>query len=95
MPRSHRPAVDLEAAAAIDAEYGLEPVIELDRGTPGALDAFLDVQCPYCGETYGLAVDLSAGDRTFIEDCTVCCHPIVLALEVGPDGATLRSDRPG
>ena len=78
----------------IDARYGLEPVLEIDR--PGhALEAFLDVHCPYCGETYGLSVDLSAGAGTFIEDCTVCDHPIVLSLELDGDSALLRADRPG
>ena len=91
MPRLSPEPAD---AAAIDALYGLEPVLELDA-RPGALEAFLDVHCPYCGETYGLAVDLSVGERTFIEDCTVCCHPIVLSLEHAGEQAVLRSERPG
>lgn len=45
------------------------------------------VHCPYCGEGYATAVDLSAGDRCYTEDCAVCCRPIVLALRVDADGA--------
>lgn len=93
MGRSEKNHEQLDAAT-IDERYGLEPVLELDAPAD-ALEAFLDVHCPYCGETYGLAVDLSAGDRTFIEDCTVCCHPIVLSLETHGNDASLRSERPG
>lgn len=93
---THRPKPALAPSdlAAIDQQYGLEPVLEFD--TPAAaLDAFLDVHCPYCGESYGLAVDLASGDRTFIEDCTVCCHPILLSLDTEGDAPTLHAQRPG
>lgn len=33
------------------------------------------VQCPHCGETITLALDLSEGDQSYVEDCSVCCEP--------------------
>ena len=52
------------------------------------------VDCPYCGESYETSVDLSGGDQTYIEDCAVCCRPIVLVLNVEGDGEfTLASRR--
>jgi hypothetical protein len=39
-----------------------------------------DVQCPYCGESFTTTVDCSAGSQTYIEDCQVCCQPIVFVL---------------
>lgn len=95
---SRRSAPGPVADAEVDALYGLEPVIDVEaRDREGALDDFLDVHCPFCGETYGLAVDLSAGERSFIEDCTVCCRPIALRLELNADGsaAGLRAKRTG
>jgi hypothetical protein len=89
-PRS-RPLDD----AAIDALYGLEPVIDPAReasGTDsgsGALQ-FMTVQCPYCGEPFETSIDASAGSTSYIEDCHVCCRPIEIALTVEADGA-LRS----
>lgn len=86
------------ADAEVDALYGLDPVLDVSvREARGALDDFLDVECPFCGETYGLTVDLSAGERAFIEDCTVCCRPIALRLELNPDGTAkgLRASRTG
>jgi len=43
---------------------------------------FTDVSCPYCGETIEVAVDVSAGSQMYIEDCQVCCRPIVMRLTV-------------
>ncbi len=72
---------------AVDEIYGLEPVFE-----PGASDAaspaeFVDVDCPYCGERFETAIDLSAGGFAYIEDCQVCCQPIELASELDESGA--------
>jgi hypothetical protein len=39
------------------------------------------VQCPYCGETFELAVDTSVGSQRFITDCEVCCRPLEVAAE--------------
>jgi hypothetical protein len=74
---------------SIDAMYGLEPVFE--PGGPGSSQAteFVTIQCPYCGEGFETAVDLSAGSFTYVEDCQVCCQPIELAGEVDDAGALL------
>ncbi|MBS7661772.1 CPXCG motif-containing cysteine-rich protein [Pseudomonas lalucatii] len=39
-----------------------------------------EYQCPYCGEAVEAVLDLSAGDQQYIEDCPVCCRPIVFDL---------------
>jgi hypothetical protein len=79
---------------AIDEAYGLEPVIEVDERR-AFLDGFLDVECPHCGETYGLAVDLASGDQSFVEDCTVCCRPIACTLTVRGRRVKLATARVG
>ncbi|MEI6714992.1 MAG: CPXCG motif-containing cysteine-rich protein [Verrucomicrobiota bacterium] len=40
--------------------------------------------CPWCGEPLSTQVDTSQGDHEHIEDCTVCCRPIVLTVECDP-----------
>jgi hypothetical protein len=77
--------------AAIDALYGLEPVIEPSQEGPAAStdeDAvrFTTIQCPYCGEPFETQVDASAGSASYIEDCQVCCRPIEISLTVADDG---------
>ncbi len=44
------------------------------------------VQCPYCGETFETESAVSGGSQEYIEDCYVCCRPIVFRIEVGADG---------
>jgi hypothetical protein len=73
---------------SIDALYGLEPVFE--PGSPavaGNATEFVTVQCPFCGEAFETAVDLSAGSFSYIEDCQVCCQPIELTSEMDDRGA--------
>jgi len=38
--------------------------------------------CPYCGETFTSLIDTSAGAQEYIEDCAVCCQPIVFNIEM-------------
>jgi hypothetical protein len=45
-----------------------------------------DIECPYCGETITLALDASAGPQRYIEDCHVCCRPIIVDMTVDADG---------
>lgn len=44
------------------------------------------VQCPYCGEMFETEIDTSGGNQEYIEDCYVCCKPIVFRIEVDVDG---------
>jgi len=44
------------------------------------------VQCPYCGEPFEADIDPSAGTQEYIEDCHVCCRPIVFRIEVDAEG---------
>lgn len=53
------------------------------------------VLCPYCGERLEIFVDRSVRRQEYIEDCQVCCRPIVLtvALDDGEDGPPLVTAR--
>jgi hypothetical protein len=44
------------------------------------------IDCPYCGEAIEILVDASAGDQRYIEDCSVCCRPMDIAVTVDEDG---------
>lgn len=77
-----RRIVDLDPGS-IDALYGLEPVYEPGKGSPGLLpEEFVAFQCPYCGEQLETRVDLTADEEpSYIEDCQVCCRPIQFVVE--------------
>ena len=43
--------------------------------------------CPSCGETNALGIDPTAGRRQrLIEDCPVCCRPLVFTVVVDAEG---------
>ena len=44
------------------------------------------LSCPYCGEDITVLVDQSLPDQEYVEDCQVCCRPIVLRVSVETDG---------
>ena len=46
-----------------------------------------EVQCPYCGETIEVDIEILEEAQTFIEDCSVCCRPIQFEVRgsVGDD----------
>ncbi len=48
------------------------------------------VACPSCGEDVPLDVDTTGGrTQTYVEDCTVCCRPLLIRVTCRP-GEVLR-----
>ncbi len=46
--------------------------------------------CPSCFETNYVAVDPSAGPKQkFVEDCPVCCRPLLFVTTIDRDGDPL------
>lgn len=53
------------------------------------------VGCPYCGESIEILVDCSVAAQDYIEDCSVCCHPIQFNVVIDAQGlpeVTVRRD---
>ena len=44
------------------------------------------VDCPYCGEPISLLVDSSCEEQSYVEDCEVCCQPMVVNVNVAEEG---------
>ncbi len=45
------------------------------------------VMCPYCGETIEVLLDISVDNQQYIEDCSVCCRPILFSVSINDDGS--------
>jgi len=43
-----------------------------------------DLACPFCGELFTYNADTTQGSYTTIEDCTVCCRPLLIRVECQP-----------
>ena len=35
--------------------------------------------CPHCWETINLPLDLSVPEQSYVEDCPVCCKPMMVS----------------
>lgn len=40
------------------------------------------IQCPYCWEEIEVVVDCSIEEQEYIEDCSVCCRPIIISATI-------------
>ncbi|HBD10857.1 MAG TPA: CPXCG motif-containing cysteine-rich protein [Porticoccaceae bacterium] len=49
--------------------------------------------CPYCGEIIELLIDCSISHQVYIEDCAVCCRPIVIDVLTCDGGVAELSAR--
>ena len=52
-----------------------------------------DIQCPACWETIGVLVDPSVPEQQYVEDCSVCCRPLLLSVVVHDDYASIEVER--
>jgi len=55
-----------------------------------------NIFCPYCGEGIDLLVDDSVSESDYYEDCSVCCRPIRIQVDIDFEGdcqvVVLRDD---
>lgn len=51
--------------------------------------------CPYCGEPITLVIDQSQDAASYVEDCSVCCQPMLVTYALDDDGglASLSVER--
>jgi len=54
-----------------------------------ALVETASLQCPCCWETITVVVDCSQGEQSYVEDCFVCCRPMLLTIRIDEDGSPL------
>ncbi|MDQ1091658.1 hypothetical protein QE400_001071 [Xanthomonas sacchari] len=52
---------------------------------------FVDLPCPYCGEWIDVALDPSVDVQQYVEDCQVCCKPMLMTVCWDEDGAPVVS----
>jgi hypothetical protein len=52
------------------------------------------LSCPYCGESITLLIDASCTEQEYVEDCEVCCRPMLVSarLEAGKIRVSARHE---
>ena len=56
------------------------------------------VGCPYCGEAIDVLLDQEEVGHQYIEDCQVCCNPIIFNVSedsAGKLSVSLRNENEG
>lgn len=43
------------------------------------------LQCPNCWEKVQIVVDYEDAEQEVVEDCSVCCSPMIIAITAGDD----------
>lgn len=51
------------------------------------------IQCPYCWESITVLVDASVCEQEYVEDCQVCCQPILLQVYCCDESVSIRVNR--
>ena len=57
------------------------------------LQTFL-LQCPSCGEQIEIVVDCSLAEQEYVEDCEVCCNPMIIRASSTDEGEIDVEARP-
>ena len=52
-----------------------------------SVDTTAEIECPHCGESMALNLDLGGGrSQDYVEDCQVCCRPCRIRLQYDDQG---------
>ncbi|MEK9145243.1 MAG: CPXCG motif-containing cysteine-rich protein, partial [Elusimicrobiota bacterium] len=43
---------------------------------------WVEVECPYCGESFDVRVLADEEGQSMVQNCQVCCKPVQLSVEV-------------
>ena len=39
------------------------------------------LQCPYCGESFAVQIDITVPEQSIVTDCEICCRPMEVDIE--------------
>lgn len=53
----------------------------------------ITTSCPYCGESFTIEPEPSDEPIEYIEDCHVCCRPIVITIHYSEEGSEVSARR--
>jgi len=45
------------------------------------MEEFAKIQCPFCGQSFDVAIDTTIANQCFTTDCEVCCRPFEVRAE--------------
>ncbi len=51
----------------------------------GRMEIEYEFACPYCWQPITMLLDLSVSRQEYVEDCEICCRPVLIAYESNGD----------
>ncbi|MFN2348445.1 MAG: CPXCG motif-containing cysteine-rich protein [Thioalkalivibrio sp.] len=54
---------------------------------------FVSLTCPHCGATFDTEVDISTLPASYVEDCQICCAPIVVTATMEGGDLSIHTRR--
>tara|TARA_B100000941_G_C28412876_1_gene504460 strand:+ start:558 stop:746 length:189 start_codon:yes stop_codon:yes gene_type:complete len=49
--------------------------------------------CPYCWESVYFEIDTSVFEQEYVEDCHVCCNPILLRINIFGNSVNIETTK--
>ena len=49
--------------------------------------------CPYCWESIYFEIDTSVSEQEYVEDCHVCCNPILMRVNFFGDSVNIETTK--
>ena len=93
--RAPKPARKANGKSAKPAPAPAKPAEEQDEAEKVNLDEFkveehaprleskwVEVECPYCGDSMDVRVDPNEEGLSLVQDCQVCCKPVQISVDV-------------
>ncbi len=53
----------------------------------------VSVLCPYCGQSVELLVEGTLPNQQYVEDCQVCCQPMLVKIDTTADEPVVNVSR--
>lgn len=54
---------------------------------------FASVRCPFCGESIELAIEMTLAHQQYVEDCEVCCRPMIVTIDASQEEPVVNVTR--
>ncbi len=70
------PAAEEDAPKAFDPDE-----FRVEEFAPKS-SKWVEVECPYCGESFDVRVLADEEGQSMVQNCQVCCKPVQLSVEV-------------
>jgi hypothetical protein len=67
--------------------------VRTPKGVAVIASETVQVLCPYCGERVELFVDATLPHQQYVEDCEVCCQPMLVAIDATAEDPIVDATR--